>query len=51
MEDSVNHIVRLVIFDFDGTLGDTRDKIVDVMQHVMAEEGQVEIEKMLNLKR
>ena len=39
MEDSVNHIVRLVIFDFDGTLGDTRDKIVGVMQHVMAEVG------------
>ena len=29
----------LVIFDFDGTLGDTRDKIVDVMQHVMRECG------------
>lgn len=39
MEDSVNHNVRLVIFDFDGTLGDTRDKIVGVMQHVMAEVG------------
>lgn len=29
--------IRLIIFDFDGTLGDTRDRIVGVMQHVLAE--------------
>ena len=29
--------VKLVIFDFDGTLADTRDRIVSVMQHVMSE--------------
>lgn len=38
-ESGGTHAVRLVIFDFDGTLGDTRDKIVGVMQHVMCEEG------------
>lgn len=31
--------IKLIIFDFDGTLGDTRDKIVAVMQHVMSELG------------
>ncbi len=39
MQCGLNHKVRLVIFDFDGTLGDTREKIVGVMQHVMKEEG------------
>lgn len=39
VESGNNHGVRLVVFDFDGTLGDTRDKIVGVMQHVMLECG------------
>ena len=32
-------MVKLLILDFDGTLADTRDKIVAVLQHVMAGQG------------
>lgn len=32
-------MTELVIFDFDGTLGDTRQKIVDMLQRVMRERG------------
>ena len=34
-------MVKLLIFDFDGTMADTRDKIVGVLQHVMADQGLV----------
>ena len=32
-------MTELVILDFDGTLADTRDRIVGVLQHVMTERG------------
>lgn len=32
-------MIKLVIFDFDGTLGDTRQNILDSMRKVMVQEG------------
>ena len=37
--DNVGMSIRLVIFDFDGTMADTRHNIVITMQRVMRELG------------